>query len=389
MFIINLYRFVLGYVVLKIYGDFPERMLNLCAKNGIIVWSVKRTKDHIRFCVSINDFKRFRRIRPKSVVKIKILKKCGLNIIFSRYKHRFGIPLGVIVFFVILKVLSLFVWNIEVVGAKSIDSNEVIGLCEKQGIYIGSFIKNIDTKISKDKILIDSDKLAWAAINIEGSTVTVNVSEVKSEIPDKKPSNIVSDYDAIIKKITITSGNSQVYLGQAVSKGDLLISGTVDVGDRVNFVRSSGVVLGEIEEKIILEKNYIQKVKHFTGKENKKYVFEFFGLKTPLFLGETRGEHLSNYSKKPLKFLGKNMPISLYCKHSTHFVSYKKEFSKAFLLSQIEGEFEQQIKKRKLQDITVLGREIYEENNAVRVEYSIKYTKNIGKSENLLISTLN
>ena len=83
------------------------------------------------------------------------------------------------------------------------------------------------------------------------------------------------------------------------------------------------------------------------------------------------------------------MPISLYCKHSTHFTSYKKEFSKAFLLSQIEGEFEKKIKKRKLQDVTVLGREIYEENNAVRVEYSIKYIKNIGKSENLLISTLN
>jgi len=77
MFIINLYRFVLGYVVLKIYGDFPERMLNLCAKNGIIVWNVKRAKDYIRFSVSISDFKRFRRIRPKSVVKIKYLKNAG------------------------------------------------------------------------------------------------------------------------------------------------------------------------------------------------------------------------------------------------------------------------------------------------------------------------
>ena len=56
---------------------------------------------------------------------------------------------------------------------------------------------------------------------------------------------------------------------------------------------------------------------------------------------------------------------------------------------EIESEFEKLINERNLQDVTVLGREIYEENNAVRVEYSIKYIKNIGKSENLLISTLN
>ncbi|MBO5726795.1 MAG: sporulation protein YqfD, partial [Clostridia bacterium] len=264
MFLINLYRLLFGYVVLKIYGDFPQRLLNLCAKNHITTWNLHKRQDHIELSVMIKDFKRLRKVRAASGVKIRILKKCGIPFVLSRYKLRVGIVLGLTVFFATLKLLSCFVWEIEVVGAKNISQDEILGLCKKHGIYVGQYIKNIDTVISKDKILLDSDKLAWGAVNIEGSKITINITEVKSETPQFLPSNIVATEDAVIKTVKVHSGNLQIKIGEAVQKGDLLISGTVDVGDRVNFIKSSGDILGEIERKITIEKTYIQERKRYT-----------------------------------------------------------------------------------------------------------------------------
>ncbi len=389
MFIINLYRVLFGYVILKIYGEFPERILNLCAKNRISVWNVHKKGSYIELCVMIKDFKKFRRVRAKSGVRVKIIKKCGLRIVLSRYKLRFGILLGLTLFFAILKLLSSFVWNIEVVGAKSISEQEVKVLCKTQGIYIGQYIKNIDTVISKEKILLDSDKLAWASLNVEGSKITVNITEVKAQKPEFTPSNIIANSDAVIKEIKVLSGNSQVVVGQAVQKGELLISGTVDVGDRVNFTRAAGEILGETEEKIIINKAFIQHRKRYTGNSKNKTVIEFFGFKLPLYLGKTQGDFTKTYSKSQFKFLGEDMPVALHNKRFDFYEIYNQELSRDELIKQIESEFDNELLRRDLQNVTVESREILQDETSITVEYTVKHIKNICVEENLLISTLN
>lgn len=389
MFLINLYRQLFGFVILKIYGEFPQRLLNLCAKNHITSWNLHKRQNHIELCVMIRDFKRLRKVRAESRVKIKILKKCGLPFVITKYKLRIGVVLGIAVFFVTLKLLSCFVWEIDVVGAKSLSKDEILGICEKHGIYVGQYIKNIDTVISKDEILLDSDKLAWGALNIEGSKITINLTEVKSETPDFLPSNIIATDDAVIKKVKVLSGNPQITVGEAVQKGDLLISGTVDVGDKVNFIKSSGEILGEIETKIAITKTYIQQRKRYTGLVKQKYVVEFFGLKLPMFLGEIKGDFTETYSKNQMKFLNHNIPITVYKKKYDFYEVYDAKFTKSELIEQIESEFEKQIKEENLQEIMVVSREIYTFDDSVTVEYVIKHIKNICREENLIITTLN
>lgn len=384
-----MYRTIFSYVIIKVYGDFPERILNLCAKNQISTWNVHRQKGYIELCIMMKDFKRLHQIRGKSGVRIKIIKKCGFRIIVSKYKLRMGMVIGIVLFLAILKLLSGFVWDIEIVGAKNTSKEEIIGLCKSQGIYIGQYIKNINTMISKDKILLDSDKLAWAAVNVEGSKITVNVTEVKSQIPEFSPSNIIATDDAVIKNIKVLSGNSQIKIGDAVQKGDLLISGTVDIGDRVNFIKSSGEILGEIETKIVISKPYIQEMKKYTSENKQKFVLEFFGFKLPIFLGETKGNFTENYSKQQLQFLKHKMPIILHKKQYDFFTTYNAQFKKSELINQIEIEFEKEVKRKKLENVTVISREIYQDDTSVTVEYIIKHIKNICREENLIITTLN
>ena len=71
--------------------------------------------------------------------------------------------------------------------------------------------------------------------------------------------------DGIIKKMDIVSGNSVVKVGQAVKKGDLLVSGIIETVDGTRFVKSKGTVLATSEKEITLRENFKQKkwILHF------------------------------------------------------------------------------------------------------------------------------
>ena len=102
MWVIKLFRIISGYVCVTFSGDFCERILNLCAKNHITLWNIKRIDEKITANVTVKNFKKLKNIRGKSKVKIKINKKNGIPFITRKYKLRVGLCVGVIIFFSIL-----------------------------------------------------------------------------------------------------------------------------------------------------------------------------------------------------------------------------------------------------------------------------------------------
>ena len=98
MLFLKLYRFLMGYVKIRVYGNFPERILNLMAKNGVNPWDIKKLNDEITLKILNSDFKKLRKIRAKCKVKIKILSKHGLYTKLKRFKLRYGLVAGLLVF---------------------------------------------------------------------------------------------------------------------------------------------------------------------------------------------------------------------------------------------------------------------------------------------------
>ena len=146
-----LYRFFSGFLKIKIMGDFPERLINKCVKNNIVLWNIKYLKNAIVFKVSIKDFKKIFRIRKGLKIKIEILKKYGFPFIIRRYKNRYGIIVGVIIFILFIYFMSGFVWNIEINGNKTVSETQILRECESLGIKIGVKKSKLNTKILADK----------------------------------------------------------------------------------------------------------------------------------------------------------------------------------------------------------------------------------------------
>ena len=87
MYIQIIRGYILGYARIVIEGYFIERLMNLCLKNGIVLWNSKRKKVTIlEINVGIKDFRNLIKLAKQSKCKVKIKQKRGLPFIFNRYK---------------------------------------------------------------------------------------------------------------------------------------------------------------------------------------------------------------------------------------------------------------------------------------------------------------
>ena len=313
--IIFIYRFLKGYLRVKFYGDFKERALSICATGGIRLWSTKLSDTGIESNISVNDFKYLRSLLCGKNVRVHILKKRGFPFFAERYKKRWGILVGALLFFVVLSVMSQYIWIIDVVGNNKITDKEILSACESIGICEGIEKYSFYPKIAKEKLMIKVDSIAWASMNIEGSRLTINITETKNKDEEKwNYTNLKAKCDGVIEKLDIVSGTSLVSIGQAVKKGDLLVSGIIETADGTRYVKSKGTVIAKSQTEVKLYEEFKQTHNIPTGKVKTKCVLELFGLKIPLFLGQETRNYKSSTSTDTFKLFGSNLPIKIHKK---------------------------------------------------------------------------
>lgn len=322
-----IYRFLFGYLYVRVTAQNPEKLLNLCAAKGIGIWRVSVKQNLLYFKIGITSFKKLRIFKRKIPCRIHITKKVGLPFLIKKYKRRYGIVCGFSLFIVIIYFMSGCVWNICISGNKNIKSREILSSLRKIGIYEGAFIKNIDPEEKRNEFLLVQQGLSWAAINIEGSKLTLNVSETKAvEEKDNYASNFVSSDDGIIKKIEIKNGITEVKVGDTIQKGQLLVSGVKEYDDgRVSFVRAMGNIYAEVAYSFEIVQPF--EVTEFikTGEIEERKILDFYGYKVPLFLGSVEKPYIIVDEERKISSGESYIPIKIISRkfYKTKETTYK------------------------------------------------------------------
>ncbi len=309
---IGLLRYLFGFVDVKVYGETPERLINTCIARGIRIWNVSHYEKFVLFSIMMRDYKIIRLLRKETDknIKVKLIRKYGLPFRIRKAVSRLGIIVGLIIFASINIYLSNFIWRIEVTGNKSVSNEDILNACKKEGIDIGICINQIDTYNSAHRIALGFKEIAWMSLNIEGSQLTVNISEAeRTQHINKNPRNIVATRNGVIKQIEVISGNKNVQIGQTVNKGELLVSGVSEYGNTTHYIASEGVVLAETLRGFSCTVDKSIKFYYPSGKINKRSVLELFGLKIPLFLSKPHDTYDSYLSFKKLSMFGEELPI--------------------------------------------------------------------------------
>lgn len=314
MLFIRLIRIIFGYVRITVSGEHPERFLNLCANNGIAVWNVKRRDESLLCSIFARDYKRIRRLRKRSRVRLKIKRRRGVPFVVHRYRYRKGIIVGLVIFIVFLSTMPRMVWSVEVCGNERVTTAEILSAAKEIGIKNGAKISSLDTENLRLDFLIKMPELSWSAINIEGSRVTIDVRERLSTelVEDKTPCNLVATADGIITKVYVKKGSAVVKVGDAVRKGDVIALGTVEYGDLSTVLcHAMGEIYAETNRKITVTVPLTETKLIPTGRIKKKRVFQLFGVYVPLYLGSVKFDYTASANEKSLKSGDITLPVSV------------------------------------------------------------------------------
>ncbi len=312
MLLLNFLRFISGYVGFTARGGFAERFLNLCRLNKIILWDLKNNGGVISACTDFSSYKKIRSVARKSGMTVRIKRKYGLPFFLSRHKRRVGVVAGVLVGAVLLLILSTRIWSIDVIGNTRVSSEKIIGVFEELGVRKGVPASKIDIKSTEFAALERLKELSWLNINISGSKALIEVRETieSPEIDEKDntPTDIVASRDGIITIIRPFNGTAEQKIGNAVVKGDLLISGIEENRDlTVTFCKARGYVVARTKR--AMQYNMPQKLvarKPIGAK--KRFEINFLSFNIPL--GIINREN-SYSEKKELIINGVTLPIGI------------------------------------------------------------------------------
>lgn len=138
------------------------------------------------------------------------------------------------------------------------------------------------------KTLLELKELSWIAVNITGSTVTVEVNErilpPDMYLDNDKACNIVARYTGQIHSMDIYDGQSDLQVGDTVLEGDLIVSGHRGGRKRATrFVHARADIKAYTDYEIKIEVP-LQQVKRIpTGETSTKKYLKILTWKIPFF----------------------------------------------------------------------------------------------------------
>jgi len=391
LLILKIFRYLYGYVRFIVIGEFPERLLNQFSINGISAWNIIRKKDYIEASILVRDYRQMRKVRAKSGVRTKIQQKYGFPFLIRNYSKRLGFLIGIACFFMIISFMSSFVWNIEICGNNYIETDSILSALYDLGLKEGTKINEIDSVDLRTKLALKVDNIAWAAINIEGSKVTVDISENKivEEKAPSDPCNLVAKCDGVILNSEVIIGNSVVKNNTAVLKGQLLVSGIVEYKDGSSSLRhATGKVNAYTNHTLSAKVDFKQMVTRGTDNILTRSALKLFTINVPLYLGSVRGD----YTKKiaSWRYQNKNMylPVTVTTATFTQNVTEEIVFSEQET-TQMAKQKLMDNEKSELGEATILSKteNIIVNQDSVEVKADYVCEENIAVEEILLIST--
>ena len=310
MLFINFVRFILGYIRFTASGGFPERFLNLCRLNKIILWDLKNKNGVISACTDRAGYKKIRSVARKSGMRVRIKKKHGLPFFINSHKRRVGIIVGIFLSAVLLIVLSTRIWSIDVIGNVNVPSEEITKVFEELGVRKGVPCSKIDIGSVEFQALQKLKKLSWLNMNISGSHALIEVRE-SVESPkfsqDNSPSDIVASRDGIITIIRPFNGTAEQEIGNIVVAGDLLISGIEENGDKsVSFCKADGYVVARTNRN--MEYSLPGSIKASKVREiRKRFILNFLSFDIPFGMISENSYH----EKSEIVISGVTLPFGI------------------------------------------------------------------------------
>ena len=360
--LISLFRYVRGYLKIRITGYSPERFLNLCKNKKIAVWGLLSDRNAYVMYIKVSGFRRLKPILKKTQTKVTIEERIGLPFFFYKYRKRKLFFIGFLFCLFLIYSMTFFVWNIDLQGNQAITDNVLLEYLNTQNVKHGMLKHQVNCEQLVKDIRKEFDDIIWVSASMEGTNLYIHVKENTDTFELKTEENeacdLVAEETGIVQSIITRSGVPLVKAGDEVHVGDILVSGTVDVLNDAKEVVAQKKVKADADivlERTIQYEDEVSKIYDKKEYTEKKRTISFIKIGTyTLQLGWKKLSY-ENYDQKTTETqlkMGENFYLPLYIGQKKYY-EYKEEKSEYS-----EAEMEKLLQKRFKQYCKDLGEDV-------------------------------
>ncbi|MFI3253233.1 MAG: sporulation protein YqfD [Eubacteriales bacterium] len=300
-------NFLRGKEEISVTAPFPQRLLNLCAQENLPFWGLVWLDDsHISLTIPKQEYGHLQTLARKIQGEVIKTRSQGLPMLLSQLRHRSSFLLGFTLSLLAVTFLSRFVLFIDITGNETIETAVIRSALEKAGLHTGSYGPSLSLSNLQQHLLSQVEGMSWASINLHGTRVEVTVRESvpPPEIyPTEGLYDIISTATGIVEEIQVHQGEKMVAAGDTITKGQVLISGSVELKPPLYSenpsqwlsVPSSGKIMARTWHQLVAVIPLSVQVKETYGVPQNAYEFFLLGEKWTLF--ENPVIFLSHYDK--------------------------------------------------------------------------------------------
>jgi len=299
-------------IKLKIIGKNINRFIIRLNNNNIEILKCDYiNKEEVNVVVYYKDYKKINEI--KTIYNIEKIDSFGIIKIKKKIKINKYLIISIIFGYIILKILSNIIFNIEIIYNDQEIRNFLKNELQQYGIKEKTYKKTYEQieKIKEEILNKYKDKIEWLEIETKGTKyiVRVELRKINEKQPKTENRNIVAKKDAVIKEIKAINGQIVKEINNYVKKGEIIISGNIYADEVLkNTTAAEGTVFGETWYEISVTYPFAYSETKETNNKKTVYTLKLFNKNIELF-------NFKPYKNKKIeeKILLKNniIPIAL------------------------------------------------------------------------------
>lgn len=271
----GIWRSIAGTISIRITGaDIPGTIKQI-TEYGIQLSDVVYISElTVTAAVHRKDFARVRSLLASRGDSCEISSKWGVVWSILQIQKRPVLVLGLLILMILTLYIPSRVLFIQVKGNENVETEKIVQALHHEGLYFGCSREKIRSEALKNSLLEKLPELDWIGITSSGCVATVEVRENYSEHSEEDPvivSSLVAVCDAVVESVTATNGTPLCKPGQAVRRGQVLISGYQDHGLLIKASRASGEIYARTYRQLQVMMPAVSDVREQCGRVSTKF----------------------------------------------------------------------------------------------------------------------
>lgn len=231
------------WVEVSAIGNRAEQLLT-----GIPASRVQAVPGGFRCVISTRQLGWMKALAREKGITLTLLRQGGMGVTLAGYRSRFGLALGLLVFFFLMRFFEQFNWSVKYVGITQAEQELVAAALWENQLNEGQLVTKEKLRQTERRLMDENNDFGWVTLNFSKGRLVVECTraEQAAPLPQAYEHHLVASENALIVAMDVQGGFPQKQVGQTVARGEVLVSASkVSRLEEVVTQPTQGRVIGE------------------------------------------------------------------------------------------------------------------------------------------------